>query len=177
MKINRIIIIVAVMASLICLHGRVSQAVNSTVPTDFATIQAAIDDAGTVAGDTIIVLAGTHLEWDINITKAVTITGVGIGTTIIEDGDVTDRVIFRPEVDNITIRDLTIQNSSQGVRFEKANSTIDNTKLISVEFLDNSSRGIEVHNATTVTNLLVDTCNFENTAGIWPDPCQFPTVR
>lgn len=33
---------------------------DSSVPTDFTTIQAAIDDAGTVAGDTITLEAGTH---------------------------------------------------------------------------------------------------------------------
>ena len=60
MKINRVITFVAVMASLICLYSKVSQAGNSTVPTavTLATIQAAIDDAGTVAGDTITVEAG-----------------------------------------------------------------------------------------------------------------------
>ena len=158
MKINRVIIFVAVMASLICLYSKVSQAGDSSVPTDFLTIQAAIDDTGTVAGDTITVEAGTHTESNINITKAVNITGVGIGSTIIEG-----TVVFRPEADGITIKDLTIQNSSQGVRFEKAGGTIDSTDLINIEFLNNSSRGIEVHNATTVTNLLVDSCEFTNT--------------
>jgi hypothetical protein len=157
MKINRVIIFVAVMVSLICLYSKASQAGNSSVPTNFATIQAAIDDAGTVAGDTITVEAGTHTESGINITKTVTITGVGIGSTII-DGT----VVFQPKTDGITIRDLTIQNSSQGVRLEKAGGTIDNTDLINIEFLNNSSRGIEVHNATTVTNLLVDSCKFTN---------------
>ena len=158
MKINRVIIFVAVMASLICQYGKVSQAGDSSVPTDFLTIQAAIDDAGTVAGDTITVEAGTHTESDINITKAVNITGVGIGSTVIEG-----TVVFRPEADGITIKDLTIQNSSQGVRFEKAGGAIDSTDLINIEFLNNSSRGIEVHNTTTVTNLLVDSCEFTNT--------------
>ena len=157
MKINRVIIFITVMASLIYQYSKVSQAGDSSVPTDFLTIQAAIDDTGTVAGDTITVEARTHTESNINITKAVNITGVGIGSTIIEG-----TVIFRPEADGITIKDLTIQNSSQGIRFEKAGGTIDSTDLINIEFLNNSSRGIEVHNATTVTNLLVDSCKFTN---------------
>ncbi|MBT3880262.1 MAG: hypothetical protein HOI47_26945 [Candidatus Scalindua sp.] len=158
MKINRIIILAAVIASLFCLNGKVSQAGNSTVPGDFSTIQDAINDAATVAGDTITVEAGTYTESNINITKAVNISGVGIGKTMIEGS-----VIFRPEADGITIKDLTIQDSSQGVRFEKAGGIINDTDLINIEFLNNSSRGIEIRNATTVTNLLVDGCLFTNT--------------
>lgn len=57
---------------------------NSTVPGDFATIQAAINDAGTGAGDTITVdVTGTHQESTIHITKSVTIQGLGIGTTTV----------------------------------------------------------------------------------------------
>jgi hypothetical protein len=44
-----------------------------------------------------------------------------------------------------------------------AGGTIDNTMLYRLSLLNNSSRGIQVHNQTTVTNLLVEECNFENT--------------
>ena len=50
-------------------------AADSTVPGDFATIQAAIDDAGTVAGDTITLTAVGHTESFIHVTKAITIAG------------------------------------------------------------------------------------------------------
>ena len=48
---------------------------DSSVPGDFATVQAAIDDAGTVAGDTITITVPGHSETNINITKAITIAG------------------------------------------------------------------------------------------------------
>ncbi len=134
------------------------------IPGDFATIQDAIDDAGVVNGDTINVLAGTHVEDFIDITKELTIQGQGIGSTIIDPSSLGGfTVVFYPKANNVIIRNMTIQNADQAIRFELAGQTIDGTTIQLVSMLDNSSRGIEVHNATTVTNLLVDQCNFENT--------------
>ena len=44
---------------------------------------------------------------------------------------------------------MTIQDSLQAVRFDMAAGTIDGTTLDNVDFLNNASRGIEVHNAST----------------------------
>lgn len=138
-------------------HMGVAIAADSTVPGDFATIQAAIDDAGTVAGDTITV-SGNHAESNVMITKSVTVAGNGIGsTTIMLSGS---EIGFRPLADGVTIRDLTIEGGAQAIRFEIANGTIDGTSIVGVEMLDQSSRGIEVHNLTTVTNLLIDQSEF-----------------
>lgn len=80
----RIWSVVAVATGFIALlQTEASLAADSSVPTDFATIQAAIDDVGTVAGDTITVEAGTHIETNVQITKSVTILGTGIGSTTI----------------------------------------------------------------------------------------------
>jgi hypothetical protein len=162
MRISRIMLMamVAVMTSLICLHGEVSQAGDSTVPGDFATIQGAIDDAGTVAGDTINLLAQTYTESNIHINKAVTIAGVGTGSTILDPSSNVN--VFYVDADYVTIKDLTIQNASQAVRFEMSGGTINNTEINNVEFLNNSSRGIEIHNDTTVTNLRVLNSTFDN---------------
>jgi hypothetical protein len=145
------------------LRAEAPLAADSEVPTDFATIQAAIDDAATVASDTITVL-GAHAEDSVVIDKAVTIAGNGIGSTVITLGAGT--IGFRPEVDGITIMDMTIEGGSQAIRFEKALGTIDNTTIDGVEMLDQTSRGIEVHNATTVTNLLIDQSEFIDTNGV-----------
>ncbi|MHC4559749.1 MAG: right-handed parallel beta-helix repeat-containing protein [Planctomycetota bacterium] len=126
------------------------------VPSEYTTIAAALANAD--AGDTIDIAVGTYTEPAIHVNKSVTIEGSGIGSTFIQPTGVG----FYVDADNVTIKDLTIQNGSQGVRFEMAGSTIVNTILERVEFLNNSSRGIEVHNATTVTNLLVNECNFQN---------------
>jgi hypothetical protein len=144
---------------LVLLFGTVAGAGDSTVPTDFATIQAAINDAGTVAGDTITILAGVHNEANIQITKAVTVAGSGMGVTDVQGGAGTN--VFYPKTDGVTIRDLTISNSSQGIRFESAGNTIDGTTILRVQTTAMSSRGIEVHNATTVTGLLVEDSVFD----------------
>jgi hypothetical protein len=135
-------------------------AADSAVPTDFATIQAAIDDAATMPGDTITVLAGTHAESNIQVTKSVTIAGQGIGTTIIQPG--TGPIGFRPLADGVTLKDMTIENFSQAIRFELVGGTIDGTTLYRLLLLNNL-RGLEVHNATTMTNLMVEKSNFEST--------------
>lgn len=140
---------------------RVAWSADSEVPTDCATIQMAIDDVGTVAGDIITVLAGSHTESGIHITKPVTIEGLGIGVTSIDGGG--GGIGFFVDANDVTLRDMTIENFSQAIRFEMAGGTIDDTTLERLSLLNNTSRGIEVHNATTVTDLLVEDCNFENT--------------
>jgi len=55
-----------------------------SVPGDFATIQAAIDDAAVQEGDTILVAAGTHAG--AKVTKGVTIRAAGL--VVINDGPV-----------------------------------------------------------------------------------------
>lgn len=132
-------------------------AADSTVPGDFATIQEAIDDAGTGPGDKITV-SGPHAEDGVVIGKSVTIAGDGIGLTTITLG--VGAIGFRPEADGVTIEDMTIQGGLQAIRFEKAGGTIDGAQIMGVRMLDQSSRGVEVHNATTVTNLLVDQSEF-----------------
>ena len=54
-----------------------------------ATIQDGIDTVD--VGGTVIVAAGTYNEWDIDITRNVTIQGAGPGDTIV-DGQDNDRV-------------------------------------------------------------------------------------
>ncbi len=161
MKNNKIMlmVMVSVMAYLICLYGKVSQAADSTVPGGFATIQAAIDDAGTVAGNTITLTAANHVESNIHVTKAVTIAGA-VGSSL--DPGAGQIGIF-PDADNVTIRDLTIQDCSQAIRIYKPAGTVDSTTLLRVIMLNCASRGIELHNDTTVTNLLVDDCTFDQT--------------
>jgi hypothetical protein len=84
-----------------------------TVGCDFTTIQAAINDASTVAGDVIYVTGEVHTEAGIVVHKDVTIWGQGIEHTIVqarEKGDkVTDRVFLIPEGATVTIKEMTIQ--------------------------------------------------------------------
>ena len=164
MRILSVSLFLGLFAFFFLIQTGVSKAATFNVPGDFATIQEAIDDAGTANGDIINVGAGTHIEAFIHITKELTIQGQGIGVTILDPSSLGGtQVVLYPDVDNVTIQDMTIQNASQAIRFEINGGTINNTDIIRVSMLNNTSRGIELHNNTTVTNLLVDECNFENT--------------
>lgn len=151
------ILMTAAVVVLFGLANGSAQAAIINVPSTFATIQLAIDNAGTFNGDTILIAAGTHTESNVNITKELTIEGAGTGLTFLEGV----RVLF-PKADNITIKNLTLRDSTTGIRFELAFGTIANAVINNVEFLNNSSRGIEIHNDTTVTNLQVVDSFFDN---------------
>ncbi len=106
---------------------------------DFTSIQAAIDDAGTVAGDTITLCTETFTQGDIMVDKQLTIAGSGTGSTFV----VPPAIGFRPQANGIVIRDMTIRDGLQAIRFEDAGGTIDNTEINNVHMVDNSSNAIE----------------------------------
>ncbi|MEC5126218.1 Calx-beta domain-containing protein, partial [Verrucomicrobiales bacterium BCK34] len=120
-----------------------------------ASIQDGIDLAG--AGGTVNVAAGTYSE-NLLVDKGVSIAGAGIGSTII---DATGNIVTLTS-GNVTISSLTLQNGSQGIRLDNAGATLGNVTIDSVAFTDLNSRGIEIHNATTVTDFEVLNSTFSN---------------
>ena len=77
----------------------------------YSSIQAAINAAN--AGDTVNVAAGTYsVTSTINVNVSVTISGAGIGQTIVKtEGTDSDPVnIFNVSVDDVTISNMTIQH-------------------------------------------------------------------
>ncbi len=89
----------------------------------FTTIQAAIDNAGTVAGDVIYVTDEIHTEAGIVVPKDVAIWGQGAKHTIVqahEKGDKpTGRVFLIAEGAVVTIKEMTIQygNPTDEIRY------------------------------------------------------------
>lgn len=77
-----------------------------TVPTDYPTIQEAIDAAG--PGDVISVSSGTYYE-QLVVDKPISLVGEDMGTTIIDTDE--PATVVRVNADSVTISDLTIQNS------------------------------------------------------------------
>ena len=93
---------------------------------DFSTVQDGIDAAD--IGDTIYVYNGTYFE-NIVIDKSIILIGENRSNTII-DGRVAGNVI-KVNVDNVTIKNFTIQHSGQifpnsGVNLSSSNNLIEN---------------------------------------------------
>jgi hypothetical protein len=71
-----------------------------TVPTNFATIQGAIDDAGTVPGETVCVNPGTYDEV-VNVNKGVTIAATGaVGSAVVD--------AFIIDADNVGVKGFEV---------------------------------------------------------------------
>jgi len=86
---------------------------------DFVTIQAAVDDIGTIAGFTINVTDAIHTEAGITVNKDVIIQGEGTDSTIVQAHDMLDgapdRVFFITNGAAVTIRGMTIRHGNPPV--------------------------------------------------------------
>lgn len=127
----------------------------SNVGTPCKTLVYVVSQA--VGGDTVHLAAGTYSgagNQNVQVNKALIFIGAGTATTFIEpagDG-------FEILADNVTVQELTFRNASSGrwaVRLWKNLGTISNTTFDTVHFLNNQTRGIELHNNTTINNLIV----------------------
>jgi hypothetical protein len=83
---------------------------------DFMTVQDAIDDSGTNAGDVINITDAVHTESGILVNKDVTIQGQGADSTIVQAhadvDDATDRVFFVAAGAAATISRMTIRHGN-----------------------------------------------------------------
>ena len=79
---------------------------------DFSTIQAAIDDSGTLYGHTILVNPGTYTE-NVNVTKELTIISQSgnPADTIVQAED-PDYYVFNVSVDNVTINGFNVSGAT-----------------------------------------------------------------
>ncbi len=92
-----------------------------TVPTDYLSIQDAINNAG--AGDTIYIKKGTYVENPI-VNKSVSLVGEDRDATVI---DVTAGV--KIEIDNVTVTGLTIYDGWEGMSVYANYSKIADNKI------------------------------------------------
>jgi len=140
-------------------------AATHNVPTDFPTIQAAIDDPGTVAGDVIHVEPGTYvLAATVNVTKAVTVEGAGSSATIIQVSGTGYR--FRMIAAGAVLQNMQIQKTdttSQNIVYLGASNVSVKNNLIWGLYAvstDPTTRAIEV--AGGLTGLLIDSNTIHN---------------
>ena len=130
-----------------------------TAATAKKTIQAAVNQV--TAGGQVIVAAGTYAQ-DVSVGKALTLTGAGPATTIIDPVN-----YVGISADNVTFEDIAISSGAHGARLSKSGSPLANTTFDNVHFKNNTNRGIDIVNLLHVTNLQVLNSLFEgNAAGI-----------
>ena len=130
-----------------------------TAATAKKTIQAAVNQV--TAGGQVIVAAGTYAQ-DVSVSKALTLTGAGPATTIIDPVN-----YVGISADNVTFEDIAISSGAHGARLSKSGSPLANTTFDNVHFKNNTNRGIDIVNLLHVTNLQVLNSLFEgNAAGI-----------
>jgi hypothetical protein len=108
----------------------------------FKTIQYAINDARVVTGDTINVAAGTYPE-SVNVTKDVTIAGVG-PTTIVAPVSGSGLAGFTVTASGATIRDLRVTSgvNETGIGIRAADDVTLNGLVIDKTGLDTDKPGI-----------------------------------
>lgn len=161
------------------------EACNVNVPAQFATIQGAIDDAGTTNGETVCVAAGTYNE-DVNINKSITLAGAGATTSLINGQTAGEAGALVINADNVTVKGFGITEFAGGaaaIRVSGAHSGItinsnkatsggnnaflsdgglSNTTLSNNEFVGNSAQPIVYVNGLASVNVASTNVDFLN---------------
>ncbi|OEH94162.1 NosD domain-containing protein [Bacillus solimangrovi] len=123
------------------------------VPTDFPTVQQAIDDAGTVAGDSIQILAGTFDGFNVNKPR-LKIFGCGIGKTIIAgNSSPADTDGITVNANQTILKGFTVQGFIEGFDSDGIEVNSNNNILIEIESKMNDADGFEIDGES---NFLID---------------------
>ena len=94
----------------------------------YVTIQAAIDNAGTQDGDTLLIHSATYPE-NVNVNKELTLQGTGATVPIIDGGAGGTTVTIADS--NVTLTGLTIQNGPTGIAVTSGtNNKVNNCNII-----------------------------------------------
>jgi parallel beta-helix repeat protein len=170
------------------LNTRPAIARTITVPTEYSTIQAAINNAS--EGDTVYVLNGTYHE-QVVVNKSISLIGENPLTTVIEGNASEDQPVVlqvfnvtNAVVMNFTVRNTTASSEAYGVLLFKArNVTVQNTivteayygilignstqcKLLDNRIIDNYNSGI-VFRSNSSRNTIVGNLISDNPTGIY----------
>ena len=136
-----LVLVLVFLTSLVTLQPATvkAQSKTITVPDDYSTIQAAIENAAN--GDTIFVKSGTYQENAIDTTKSISIIGEGSQSTILNlnasifEGEIygvnitTYGQAINIKANNFTLSGFTINTNGGDIRFNGNNTKITNNKI------------------------------------------------
>ncbi|MBS1124550.1 MAG: hypothetical protein H6Q90_6778, partial [Deltaproteobacteria bacterium] len=140
---------------------------NLTTLATFATIQAAIDDPGTLAGHVLEVQVPTHAESIVTVHKSVTIQGGGGGggaiiTPLANTGSSGDaRAWFLVTASGVTFQNLTFDGTGKAIfqvlRFNAPGGFVDSCAFLHIRYSQYLGMGIVSYH-----NLTIDDCDFND---------------
>jgi len=109
----------------------------------YVTIQAAIDNAGTLDGDTVLIYSATFTE-NVNVNKELTLQGTGATVPVIDGGAGGTTVTVADS--NVTLTGLTIQNGPTGVAVTSGTGN----KINNCNIITNTTYGLYNTSGTAV---------------------------
>jgi nitrous oxidase accessory protein len=134
---------------------------------DYTTIQQAIDDMKTLAGDTILVRSGIYCE-HLVVDKSLSIIGEHRSSTIIHGGGYGSVVTVAAS--NVTLKEFTIQNGEEGV------TLVSNGNNVTDNILTYNSAGVLLDTDSEENMILSNSISFSSTSGIYGDRCGQNTI-
>lgn len=101
-------------------------------------IQGAVDVAS--IGDTVLAKAGTYNE-SVSITRPLTLTGAGMGATVLQGAHTGNGIALASGVNNVTVSNLTVQGFVNGIALA-GGTTSDNLTFANVAAISNDDNGL-----------------------------------
>lgn len=129
------------------------------VPSDFGTIQAAVDDAGTTAGETILVADGSWVGFHYK-GKDIIVESINgpASTEISKTGNVVEFNSFSGSGSDSTLRGFTVTGGTYGVYSNLSNTTVEECVI------EGNSIGV-YHTGLAADPIVVDGCTLRDNTG------------
>ncbi|MGI2336924.1 MAG: right-handed parallel beta-helix repeat-containing protein, partial [Dehalogenimonas sp.] len=134
--------------------------VNTNTDKTFCSIQAAIDDAATLAGHTIQVSAGTFNE-SIVLNKSVKILGEGPTNTILTPTTACSGIGVSISAADAELKNLKVTNYLTGISVSSSDNVIEN-----VESVSNCNQGLELSSGIQNLSVLSSKLNNNTSVGV-----------